>query len=103
MIETLFIGIAVIGQTTDATDWRALMQNPFVGKPTTGKRLPPLAPEAELIKSTADWNKARAAILARWMGFLGTPPAKPASLVAKTEAVEKQDGFTRRRVSFTAE
>jgi dienelactone hydrolase len=101
MIGMFFVAAtAFLGQ---APDWTALTQKPFKGQSVKGRRLPPLVEPSIQIKTIADWNKARASIHSRWTDFLGTKPDKPTSLEAKFEASEKQQSWTRRRLSFEAE
>jgi dienelactone hydrolase len=104
MFESLLLGLTtILGQASGGVDWTAITQKPFDGKAAKVRRLPPLLDQPEQIKTIADWNKARDSIHSKWSDFLGAPPAKPASLEAKFDAVEKQQGWTRRHVSFNAE
>ena len=86
-------------------DWPALTQKPHEAKSIPDPGLPPLlaGPGGEKVTTREGWEKARAALRDRWLGHLGTPPAKPAALDAQAGGAERLDGYTRRLVTFSAE
>ncbi len=84
------------------TDWPALTQKPHAKLPVRDRGLRPLlqTPDGKPISTREGWGKERARLHAAWLDRLGKPPARPRALDVREEKSERQDGYTRRLVSF---
>ena len=49
-------------QPQQPIEWRALTQQPFAGLKPLARQLPQLSDQIEAVKTTADWQRARASI-----------------------------------------
>ena len=85
-------------------DWPSLTQKPHARMMVPDLGLRPLLVDADgkQITTRQEWEKARSALRDAWMTHLGNPPEK-AALDAQIEKTEKEDSYTRQRLSFASE
>ncbi len=97
--------LAALLPAAEPVDWTALTQKPYANRPVPDLGLRPLldGPDGKKITTREEWEKALPALRDAWLRHLGRPPEKPAALDVQVEKTEKQEGFTRQLLRFTAE
>lgn len=81
------------------TDWPALTQKPYAGKPADIG----LRPIVEGKISKEAWDPACKKLEQMWLDMLGPAPARPEKLDVKIEKTEVFDDFIRQLLSFQSE
>lgn len=89
----------------DPVDWPTLVQKPYRELPQPDLGLKPLLVTADgnKIRTKDGWAAARTALRDAWLERLGKAPDKLDPLDVKIEKTERQDGYTRRLVTFGSE
>ena len=78
---------------------------PRILKGSPSSDLPPLLmdPGGKPIKSIGQWEKQRALIKKRWLGYLGALPPNPEAPVLKVLSEDRPDGMVRQHVEYEGE
>lgn len=87
-----------------AKNWQKLYQQPYEKLPIPKLGLRPILQTADgtPINTAKGWQQQRKTIASKWQQRLGKAPTVPNRLDVQTHKTEKQDGYTRKLVSFRA-
>ncbi len=103
LVLTLAFALPSVGAAQTPINWPALTQKPYADKPVPDLGLRPLLElDGKKIATKEAWPPKRSEIEKAWRDRLGPMPKPPKALAARTEQVEKCDGFTRELVSFVS-